>query len=74
MRDATRDALRACPDIGRALGRLAAGRGGPRDLGAIRDGLAVAVALKAALAGARALDTAAAARPRRSAASARTAR
>ncbi|MEO6040949.1 MAG: DNA mismatch repair protein MutS [Croceibacterium sp.] len=34
-----RDALRACPDIGRALGRVVAGRGSPRDLGQIRDGL-----------------------------------
>ena len=38
-RDAMRSALRSLPDIGRALGRLAAGRGGPRDLGALRDGL-----------------------------------
>ena len=29
----------ALPDIGRALGRLVAGRGGPRDLGQLRDGL-----------------------------------
>lgn len=34
-----RDALRALPDIGRALGRVVAGRGSPRDLGQIRDGL-----------------------------------
>ena len=32
-------ALRAMPDIGRALGRIAAGRGSPRDLGQLRDGL-----------------------------------
>jgi len=38
-RDAIRRQLRALPDIGRALGRLAAGRGGPRDLGQLRDGL-----------------------------------
>jgi DNA mismatch repair protein MutS len=31
--------LRAAPDIGRALGRLVARRGGPRDLGQLRDGL-----------------------------------
>ena len=31
--------LKALPDIGRALGRLVAGRGGPRDLGQLRDGL-----------------------------------
>ncbi|MEM7780272.1 MAG: DNA mismatch repair protein MutS [Pseudomonadota bacterium] len=34
-----RDALRALPDISRALGRVVAGRGSPRDLGQIRDGL-----------------------------------
>ncbi|MBV7265820.1 DNA mismatch repair protein MutS [Erythrobacter ani] len=38
-----RDTLRALPDIGRALGRIVAGRGSPRDLGQIRDGLAEAV-------------------------------
>lgn len=39
LRDMVRAALRALPDIGRALGRLAAGRGSPRDLGQLRDGL-----------------------------------
>ena len=39
LRDTTRAALRALPDIGRALGRIAAGRGSPRDLGQLRDGL-----------------------------------
>ncbi|HTI31892.1 MAG TPA: DNA mismatch repair protein MutS [Sphingomonas sp.] len=34
-----REALRRLPDIARALGRLSAGRGSPRDLGALRDGL-----------------------------------
>lgn len=38
-RERLRGTLRALPDIGRALGRLAAGRGGPRDLGQLRDGL-----------------------------------
>ncbi len=32
-------ALKAAPDMGRALGRLSVGRGGPRDVAAIRDGL-----------------------------------
>jgi DNA mismatch repair protein MutS len=32
--------LRRCPDIMRAMSRLSVGRGGPRDLAAIRDGLA----------------------------------
>ncbi len=39
LRERVRAALRALPDIGRALGRLAAGRGSPRDLGQLRDGL-----------------------------------
>ncbi len=39
LRDSLRRQLKALPDIGRALGRLAAGRGGPRDLGQLRDGL-----------------------------------
>ena len=34
-----RETLRAVPDIARALGRIVAGRGTPRDLGQIRDGL-----------------------------------
>jgi DNA mismatch repair protein MutS len=40
LRDALRVALKAAPDIARALSRLALGRGGPRDLGALRAGLA----------------------------------
>ncbi len=39
LREMVRGSLRAMPDIGRALGRLAAGRGSPRDLGQLRDGL-----------------------------------
>lgn len=39
LRAALRAALRALPDIGRALGRIAIGRGSPRDLGQLRDGL-----------------------------------
>lgn len=37
--DALRGALKASPDMPRALSRLSLGRGGPRDLGVIRDGL-----------------------------------
>ena len=37
-----RDVLRALPDIGRALGRIVIGRGSPRDLGQVRDGLSQA--------------------------------
>jgi DNA mismatch repair protein MutS len=45
LREAVRAALKALPDVGRALGRLAANRGGPRDLGQLRDGLGAARAL-----------------------------
>jgi DNA mismatch repair protein MutS len=38
-REMLRRQLKALPDIGRALGRIAAGRGSPRDLGQLRDGL-----------------------------------
>ncbi|HET9811169.1 MAG TPA: DNA mismatch repair protein MutS [Sphingomicrobium sp.] len=38
-RERMRAALKAIADIARALGRLAAGRGGPRDLAQLRDGL-----------------------------------
>jgi DNA mismatch repair protein MutS len=44
-RERTRSALKAMPDIARALGRLTSGRGGPRDLAQLRDGLAGADAL-----------------------------
>ncbi|OBV09916.1 DNA mismatch repair protein MutS [Erythrobacter dokdonensis DSW-74] len=40
-----RDSLRAIPDLGRALGRVVAGRGSPRDLGQLRDGLCEAMRL-----------------------------
>lgn len=49
-REALRTALRALPDVARALGRLAAGRGGPRDLGQLRDGLGDARLLRERLA------------------------
>ena len=39
LRHAMRQSLAALPDVGRALGRIVAGRGSPRDLGALRDGL-----------------------------------
>ncbi|HEV2595668.1 MAG TPA: DNA mismatch repair protein MutS [Sphingomicrobium sp.] len=45
-RERVRIALKAMPDFARALARLAAGRGGPRDLALLRDGLASADALK----------------------------
>ncbi len=45
MREALRRALGSAPDFLRALSRLGLDRGGPRDLAAIRDGLAAAGAL-----------------------------
>jgi len=39
LRGDLRAVLRALPDLGRALGRIVAGRGSPRDLGQLRDGL-----------------------------------
>jgi DNA mismatch repair protein MutS len=50
-RDDLRAGLRALPDIGRALGRVVAGRGSPRDLGQLRDGLGGALRLGTMLGG-----------------------
>ena len=50
-RERLRLALKAMPDFARALARLAAGRGSPRDLALLRDGLGAADALKLELAG-----------------------
>jgi DNA mismatch repair protein MutS len=50
LRSQLRDVLKAVPDIARALSRLALGRGGPRDLGALHDGLAAARNLTSRLA------------------------
>lgn len=47
LRSALRTALRQVPDMDRALSRLALDRGGPRDLAALRAGLAGAEALAA---------------------------
>ena len=44
-----RGILKRCPDIERALTRLTIGRGGPRDLAAVRDGLTAAVELRSVL-------------------------
>ena len=51
LRGKARDTLKPCPDIERALSRLMLGRGGPRDLAAIRDGLAQADKLRPVLGG-----------------------
>jgi len=50
LREDLRATLRALPDVGRALGRVVAGRGSPRDLGQLRDGLAGAARLAGRLA------------------------
>ena len=41
IRDMLRAQMKEMPDMQRAIGRLSAGRGGPRDLTMIRDGLAI---------------------------------
>ena len=46
LRDKVRTRLRQLSDIGRAIGRLAAGRGGPRALALLRDGLSEGYALR----------------------------
>jgi DNA mismatch repair protein MutS len=48
-RAALRDLLATCPDVERACARLCLGRGGPRDLAAVRDGLALTERLRAAV-------------------------
>jgi DNA mismatch repair protein MutS len=45
-RERVRSALKQLPDVARALARLSAGRGSPRDLALLRDGLAGAAALR----------------------------
>jgi DNA mismatch repair protein MutS len=42
LRDDIRTTLRAAPDMSRALARLSVGRGGPRDLAGLRDGILAA--------------------------------
>ena len=51
LRETVRQKLKAMPDLERALARLAVGRGGPRDLAAIRNGLNCAEAIGATLEG-----------------------
>ncbi|MGF1639982.1 MAG: DNA mismatch repair protein MutS [Rhodospirillales bacterium] len=45
-RAALRAALRRCPEIERCLSRLSVGRGGPRDLAAVRDALALTAEMR----------------------------
>jgi DNA mismatch repair protein MutS len=47
QRRTLRDALQGLGDMARGLSRLALGRGGPRDLGCLRDGLATGAAIAA---------------------------
>jgi DNA mismatch repair protein MutS len=51
-RTEARALLRQCPDMERALSRLTLGRGGPRDLACIRDGLERAAEMRRVLANA----------------------
>src|SRR5262245_17621688 len=44
-RNDTREHLKAAPDLARSLSRIVVGRGGPRDLAAIRDGIFAAAEL-----------------------------
>jgi DNA mismatch repair protein MutS len=53
QRQRLRELLRAMGDMARALSRLALGRGGPRDLGCLRDGLGMAEQLTAVFASMR---------------------
>ncbi len=54
-RKSVRTCLKSVPDMTRALSRIALGRGGPRDLAALRDGLAAANVLANILASCPAL-------------------
>ncbi len=49
LRADAREVLKRCPDLERALSRLSLGRGGPRDLACVRDGLRAAAEVKALL-------------------------
>ncbi len=51
LRADLRERLKHCPDVERALSRLTLGRGGPRDLAAVRDALGEIPGLKAGLLG-----------------------
>jgi len=53
LRGRVRALLARAPDVERALSRLSVSRGGPRDLAGVRDALAVAHELRAALGAAR---------------------
>jgi len=46
LTEGLRDILKRCPDMERTLSRLTLGRGGPRDLAAVRDGLVAAAEMR----------------------------
>ncbi len=52
LRGDLRTCLKGAPDLERALGRLTVGRGSPRDLAALRDGLSLIHTIKALMEGA----------------------
>ena len=56
LRDAVREILKGAPDIMRSVSRLSLGRGGPRDLAAIRDALIRAREIAKAIAEAITVD------------------
>jgi DNA mismatch repair protein MutS len=65
LRTETRSVLKSAPDVARALGRIGAARGSPRDLAALREGLRAARALGALLESASTAGTPAALAPLR---------
>ncbi|MEM8988049.1 MAG: DNA mismatch repair protein MutS, partial [Pseudomonadota bacterium] len=56
LRDNLRALLKECPDVARSLSRLTLGRGGPRDLAAVRDGLGAGAKAAREIAGATQLS------------------
>src|ERR1700724_2465956 len=57
LRAVLRERLRHCPDIERALTRLSLGRGGPRDLAALRQSLGKTAAVREMLAAPRDIES-----------------
>ena len=64
LRESVRGILKRSPDLARALSRLGLGRGGPRDLACVRDGLFAARAARGATRHERAPERARRCRPR----------
>ncbi len=55
LRGRAREFLAGCPDIERSLSRLGLGRGGPRDLAALKQGLALSETIRTLLLGGKVL-------------------